>query len=80
MENIIVKEKSASEKVYGYNNKWISNICPFGEISIVSRHSDKKARSKLIDRGNTVIFIGYSDHHEKDVYKSFNIQTNLPWD
>jgi hypothetical protein len=50
----------------------------FGEMAIVARHSDKKARNKLADRGNTVIFIGYSDHHEKDVYKFLNINTKKP--
>jgi hypothetical protein len=48
----------------------------FGEMAVVARHSDKKARSKLADCGNTVILIGYSDHHEKDVYKLLNIQTD----
>jgi hypothetical protein len=78
LENIIVKEKheqSASEKVYGTNPKWISNIRSFGEMAIIARHSDKKIRNKLADRGNTVMFTGYSDTHEKDVYKFMNIAT-----
>jgi hypothetical protein len=50
----------------------------FGEMAIVSRHSDKQARNKLTERGNTVIFIGYSDHHEKDVNKLLNIHTKMP--
>jgi hypothetical protein len=44
-ENVIVKEKhqqSASEKVYGQNPKWISNMRTFVEMAIVARHSDKK--------------------------------------
>jgi hypothetical protein len=47
-------------------------------MSIVARHSDKKARNKLADGGNTVIFIGSFDHHEKDVYKFLNIHTKEP--
>jgi hypothetical protein len=81
LENIIVNqmnEKYASEKVYGSNPKWISNMRSFGEMAFVAKHSDKKARNKLADRGNTVIFIGYSDHHEKDVYKFLNIHTEKP--
>jgi hypothetical protein len=50
----------------------------FGEMAIVARHSDKKAKNKLADRGNTVIFIGYSDHHEKDVFKFLNNHTKKP--
>jgi hypothetical protein len=39
----------------------------FGEMVIVARHSD-----------NTVMFIGFSDHHEKDVYKFLSPQTKKP--
>jgi hypothetical protein len=78
LENIIVKEEheqSASEKVYGTNPKWISNMQSFGEMLIIARHSNKKVRNKLAGRVNTVMFIGYSDTHEKDVYTFLNIAT-----
>jgi hypothetical protein len=78
LENIIVKEKhdqSASEKVYGTNPKFISNMRSLGEMAIIARHSDKKVRNKLADCGNTVMFIGYSDTHVKDVYMFMNIAT-----
>jgi hypothetical protein len=81
MENIILNkknEKSASEKVYGSNPKWTSKMRTFGEMAIVGRHSDKMAQNNLADCGNTVIFIGYSDHHEKYVYKFLNIHTKKP--
>jgi hypothetical protein len=61
--------------VYGTNPKWISNLRTFGEMAIIARHSDKKIRSKLSDRGNVVMFVGYSDIHEKDVYQFMNIAT-----
>jgi hypothetical protein len=51
--------------VYGKNPKWISNMITFGEMAIIARHSDKNIRSKLVDRGNTVMFVGYSNIHEK---------------
>jgi hypothetical protein len=76
LENIIVKEKheqSASEKFFGTNPKWISNMRTFGGMAIIARHSDNKVRNKLADRGNTVMFTGYSDTHEKYVYKFMNI-------
>jgi hypothetical protein len=74
-----VKEKhlqSASEKVYGSNPKWISNMRTFEEMAIVARYSDKKIRNKLADRGNTVMFVGYAEFHEKDVYKFWHVSTN----
>jgi hypothetical protein len=79
LENIIVKEKHqqpSSEKAYGKNPKWISNMRTFGEMAIVARQSDKKIRNKLADRGNTVMFFRYSEFHEKDVYKFWHLATN----
>jgi UDP-3-O-[3-hydroxymyristoyl] glucosamine N-acyltransferase len=76
LENIIVKEKdqqSAAEMVYGTNPKRISNMRTLGEMAIIARHSDKKIRSKLADRGNTVMIVLYSNIHEKDVYQFMNI-------
>jgi hypothetical protein len=50
----------------------------FGEMAIVARHSEKKIRNKLADRGNLVMFVGYSEFHEKDVYKFWHLSTNKP--
>jgi hypothetical protein len=78
LENIAVKDKdqqSAAELVYGTNPKWISNMRLIGEMAIIARHSDKKIRSKLSDREKTVMFVGYSDIHEKDEYQFINIAT-----
>jgi hypothetical protein len=47
-------------------------------MAVVARHSDKKARIKLAYLGNTVIIIGYFNHHEKDEYKLLNIYTKKP--
>jgi hypothetical protein len=49
----------------------------FVEMAIIARHSNKKIRSKLSDRGNTVMFVGYSDFHEKDVNQFMNIATKM---
>jgi hypothetical protein len=79
LENIIVKEKhqqSALDKVYGKNTNWISNMRTFGEMAIVSCHSVREIRSKLADIGNTLMFVGYSEFHEKDVYKFWHLATN----
>jgi hypothetical protein len=45
-------------------------------MAIVARHSNKKIRNKLADRGNTVMFVGYSEFHEKDMYKFWYLATN----
>jgi hypothetical protein len=78
LENVIVKEKyqqSAAEMVYGTNPKWISKMITFGEMAIIARHSNKKIRSILADRGNTVMFVEYSNIHVKDVNQFINIAT-----
>jgi hypothetical protein len=75
LENIIVNQKNvkcAIEKVYGSYPKCISNMRSIGEMTIVARHSDKICFEK------TVIFIGYSNHHEQDVYKFLSIHTKKP--
>jgi hypothetical protein len=48
----------------------------FGEMAICAQNSDKKTRNKLADRGYTVMFVGYSEFHENDVYKFWNLATN----
>jgi hypothetical protein len=78
LESIIVKEKeqqSAAEMVYGTNPKWISNMRTFGETAIFAIQPDTKIRNKLADRGNTVMFVGYSNIHEKDGYQFLNMAT-----
>jgi hypothetical protein len=77
-ENIILNKKdlqSTSEKVYGTNPKWISNMRTFGETDIIARHTDKKIRKKLADRGNTVMILIFYNIHGKDVCQFMNIAT-----
>jgi hypothetical protein len=45
----------------------------FGEMDIIARHSDKKIRNMLAGRGSIVMFVGYSNIHEKDVIQFINI-------
>jgi hypothetical protein len=40
----------------------------FGEMADEARHSYKNNRNKLAHQGYTVMFIGYSNIHEKDVH------------
>jgi hypothetical protein len=75
LEIIIAKEKyqqCAVEMVYGTSPKWIGTL---GEKAIIARHSDKKIRRNLAERGNTVMFVGYSNIHENDVYQFRHIAT-----
>jgi hypothetical protein len=78
LENNIVKEKdkqSTAKKVHGTSPKWISNMRSFGEMDIIARHSENEIRNKLAQQGNTVMFVGYLNINEKDVYQFMNIAT-----
>jgi hypothetical protein len=73
LENILSKQNSstASELFYGQNPPWIQHLKIFGEIGIV--HDHKKIGSKLSDRGQPCVFIGYSSNHAPNVYKFLTI-------
>jgi hypothetical protein len=73
LENILCKQKSktASELFHGQNPPWIQHLKIFGDIGIV--HDHKKIRSKLTDRGQACVFIGYSSNHASNVYKLLTI-------
>jgi hypothetical protein len=44
----------------------------FGDMVIIDIHSDKKIRNKIVDRGNSLMLVGYSNIDEKDVYQFMN--------
>ena len=70
LENIISKHEdhqSSSELFYGNNPDWSKNLRTFGEIGII--YDTNKIKSKLKDRGNPAMFIGYSNDHTSNVYK-----------
>ena len=72
-ENLIVKKKDAKpayELFYGREAKIARYLRTFGEIGIVK--NIQKLKGKLEDRGRALIFVGYSDDHNKDVYRMFN--------
>jgi hypothetical protein len=46
----------------------------FGEVGVVT--SKDKIQAKLINRGTTRKFVGYTGHHSKDVYRMSNLTTN----
>ena len=48
---------------------------PFGEMAVVAIHEGKKMRSKLDNRGQTCMFVGYAESHEGGVYRFLNIHT-----
>jgi hypothetical protein len=46
----------------------------FGEVGVVTTKERKQA--KLSNRGTTCMFVGYTEHHSRDVYRMLNLTTN----
>ena len=78
LDNIMVRPertKPPHTLFYGEDAKYTRSLRTFGEMAVVAIHEGKKMRSKLDNRGNTCMFVGYADDHTKDVYRFLNIHT-----
>ena len=60
---------------YNKDAKYMKHLRFFGEMAVAAIHEGKKMRSKLDNRGNTCMFVGYADDHSGDVYRFLNIIT-----
>jgi hypothetical protein len=50
------------------------NLKIFGEVGVV--RTKDKIQAKLTNRGTTCMFVGYTEHHSRDVYRMLNLTTN----
>jgi hypothetical protein len=50
------------------------NLKIFDEVGVVT--TKDKIQAKLSNRGITCMFVGYTDHHSRDVYRMLNLTTN----
>lgn len=66
-------------QLYGKSPGYETNLRKFGEIGIVTKTNMTKVRSKLEDRGEPCMFIGYADKHAGNVYRMLNLRTNRVW-
>jgi hypothetical protein len=46
----------------------------FGEFGVVT--TKERIRAKLSNRGTICMFVGYTEHHSRDVYRMLNLTTN----
>jgi hypothetical protein len=46
----------------------------FGEVGLVN--TKERIQAKLSNRGTPCMFIGYTEHHSRDVYRMLNLTTN----
>ena len=78
LDTILVKageDESSFMKFYGGLPVWVSDIRPFGEVGIKANLANKKTRSKLSDRGEPVLFVGFPEDHAEGVYRLFKWET-----
>jgi hypothetical protein len=66
--------KSPFELLYGEKPSLYNNFKIFGEVGVVT--TKDKIQAKLSNRGTTCMFVGYTDHHSRDVYIMLNLTTN----
>ena len=60
---------------YNKDVKYMKRLRSFGEMAVVDIHEGKQMRSKLDNRGETCMFVGYADDHSGDVYRFLNVKT-----
>jgi hypothetical protein len=66
--------KSPFELLYGEKPKLQDNLKIFGEVGVVT--TKERIQAKLSNRGTTCMFVGYTEHHSRDVYRMLNLTTN----
>jgi hypothetical protein len=66
--------KSPFELLYGEKPKLHDNLKMFGEVGVVT--TKEKIQAKLSNCGTPCMFVGYTEHHSRDVYRILNLSTN----
>ena len=78
LDNIMVRPERTKPPYTLFYNKdanFVRHLRTSGEMSVVAIHERKKMRSKLYNRGETCMFVGYADDQSGDVYRLLNIHT-----
>src|SRR5210317_2097544 len=68
-----ISEKCTYEKMWNKRPKYLRYLRRFGEIAVVK--TGAKIKSKLTDRGQYCIFLGYPGNTSVDTHKFFNLHT-----
>jgi len=69
------EKKSPYFLFYNQHPAFLQHLRTFGEIGIVTDHTNKKIRGKLEDRGFPCMFMGYTTNHAGNVYCMLNLRT-----
>jgi hypothetical protein len=66
--------KSPFEWLYGEKSKLHDNLKMFGEVGVLT--TKEKIQAKLSNQGTIFMFVGYTEHHSRDVNRMLNLTTN----
>jgi hypothetical protein len=69
-----MKLKSPFELLYCESPTLHNYLKIFGEVGVVT--TKVKIQAKLSNRGTTCMFVGYTEHHSRDVFRMLNLTTN----
>ena len=64
-----MEEKLSHFKFFNEHPRYRKYLRTFDEMAVVASHDRKKTRTKIEERGRTVVFVGYADDHAGDVYR-----------
>jgi hypothetical protein len=67
------KEVCTYQLLFGFKPKLPTSLRSFGNIGILTTLAN--FQSKLKNRGTPCMFVGYSVHHENDVYRMLKLDT-----
>ena len=76
-ENIMtskLKPVPSHNLLFGKDAKYVRHMKTFGEVG-VTKITGSRHISKLANRGEVKVFVGYAKDHDKDVYRMFNMKT-----
>ena len=76
LDNIITTTNNPSpfEKFYGKPSPLINKLRSFGKLGIIK--TSKQHQSKLTNRGEACIFVGYTEDHSNSSYRMLNLRTH----
>ncbi len=75
MENLVAKINNNPPFCHFYQQDpvFLGSLRVFGEIAVV--HDAQKLRSKLANRREPCMFVGYMNDHAGDTFKLLNLKT-----
>ena len=78
LDNIMVKHMGGKPPYcmfFKEHPKYRKYLRRFGEIAVVANHEWKSTRTKIEQRGNPSMFVGYANDHTGDVYRFIHLKT-----